>query len=264
MKRSLLLLLATVTCSAEPIRIEGSDALGAKLVPMLSRLYERNNPGVTFSVAANGSTAAFTALNDKVAEIGMSNREPRPAELEKARERGIILLGHTAAHDAFALIVNAENSVESLTLKQVEAVFTGDMVSWDVAGGSTDPIVVYTRNTASASYTDFRKVAMSGREYTKTAVKIVGSDSPVLAVANDRRAITYVGLLFANEPSVRALRIEGLGPSHRSYPLRRRYFYYIRDDAGPRTKDFVAWATRSEEARALIREVGFLEPENED
>jgi phosphate transport system substrate-binding protein len=263
MKRSLLFLLATVMCSAEPIRIEGSDALGAKLVPMLSRLYEEINPGVTFSIAANGSTAAFTALSDKVAEIGMSNREPRPAELEKARERGITLLGHIAAYDAFALIVNAENSTEDLTLKQVEAVFTGDIISWDAAGGATGPIVVYTRNTASGSYTDFRELAMSGREYAKAAVKIVGSDSPALAVANDRRAVTYVGLLLASEPNVRALRIEGLGPSHRSYPLRRRYFYFIRDDAGPRIKDFVSWATHSEEARALVREVGFLEPENE-
>lgn len=264
MKRNLLFLLATVACGAEPIRIEGSDALGAKLVPMLSQLYEKNHLGITLTVAANGSTAAFAALNDQVAEIGMSNRDPRPAELEKAREKGFTLQRHTAAHDAYALIVNAENSIEDLTLQQVEAVFAGDVVSWAAAGGSSDRIVVYTRNTASASYMDFRNSAMRGREYAKEAVKIVGSNSPVLVVANDRRAITYVGLLLANQPNVRALRIDGFSPTHRSYPLRQNYFYFIRDDAGPQIKNFVSWATHSEEARALIREVGLLEPENKN
>ncbi|NJK93424.1 MAG: hypothetical protein HC904_17375 [Blastochloris sp.] len=72
MKFSILfIVLSSVASSAESIRIEGSDALGAKLVPLLSHLYQKSNPDTTFTITANGSQAAFTALIDKKAEIEM-------------------------------------------------------------------------------------------------------------------------------------------------------------------------------------------------
>ena len=40
------------------------------------------------------------------------------------------------AYDGIAVIVNAGNPVKSLTKKQVEQIFTGEMTDWSAVGGS--------------------------------------------------------------------------------------------------------------------------------
>ena len=67
MKKLMILALAALAASslqAQKLVIKGSDTLGAKLVPILSEEYKAMHPGVSFEIAAEGSTTGIAAITD--------------------------------------------------------------------------------------------------------------------------------------------------------------------------------------------------------
>src|SRR5260370_40821558 len=79
------------------------------------------------------------------------------------------------AYDGIAVIVNAGNPVKSLTKKQVEQIFTGEVTDWSAVGGSGGKISIYTRNTSSGTYSDFKELAMKKRDYAPGSQKMAGN-----------------------------------------------------------------------------------------
>src|SRR5882724_8738453 len=112
MKKYLLLLTALATASvasAQKLVIKGSDTLGAKLVPTLAESYKAKNPGVSFEIAAEGSTTGIAAITDGTAQIGMSSRRAKPTEMSAAQAKGITMKPTIVAYDGIAVIVNSNN-----------------------------------------------------------------------------------------------------------------------------------------------------------
>jgi phosphate transport system substrate-binding protein len=249
---------------ADPIRIKGSDLLGAKVVPLLCEEYRRQHPGAGFEIAAEGT---FGPLPDFLAgrvDILMAHRELGPREISPFEKAGVALRKAYAMTDIFAIAVHPSNPVESLTLAQVEALFTGDHVNWKAVGGNDAPVSVYTRNTASSTYKQFQVAAMKGRPYSGKLVRLPGSDMPSMSVAKDPQGITYLGNVYARSKALKVVKIDGidpLGKEVRRYPLLRPAFYYFRENARPEVKDFVAWMSTSPEAAELVRRTGFLKLE---
>src|SRR5664279_6160590 len=133
MKKIILLLaalLVTGSLSAQKLVIKGSDTLGAKLVPMLAEEYKAKHPGTTFDIAAEGSTTGIAAITDGTAQIGMSSRRAKPAEVGAATSKGVNMKPTIVAYDGIAVIVNVNNPLKGLTKKQVEQIFTGEVSDW--------------------------------------------------------------------------------------------------------------------------------------
>src|SRR5207253_6018407 len=164
MKKSLLTLFAlaagALLTRADTVVIKGSDTLGAKLVPQLAEEFKAQHPGTAFNIAAEGSTTGIAAIIDGTAQIGMSSRPTKPEEISAAKAKGVNFKETIVASDGIAAIVNAGNPVKSLTKKQVEQIFTGDVTDWSAVGGSGGKISVYTRNTSSGTYSEFKELAM--------------------------------------------------------------------------------------------------------
>src|SRR5690606_22936984 len=152
------LTLTTASLFGQKLVIKGSDTLGAKLVPMLAEEYKARHPGVSFEIAAEGSTTGISAIIDNTADIGMSSRRARPLENSTARAKGADLQTTIVAYDGIAVIVNAQNPLTALTKRQVQRIFTGDVVDWAALGGKPGRISIYTRNTSSGTYSDFKEL----------------------------------------------------------------------------------------------------------
>src|SRR5881392_3995003 len=177
MKTTTLLLtlsLATLAspASADRLVIKGSDTLGATLVPQLAEQFKAQHPGTTFDIAAEGSTTGIAAIIDGTAQIGMSSRRAKSSEVWQAAAKGINMKPTVVAYDGIAVIVNAGNPVKSLTKRQVEQIFTGEATDWSAVGGSGGKISVYTRNTSSGTYSDFKELAMKKRDYAPDSQKM--------------------------------------------------------------------------------------------
>src|SRR6478672_312796 len=148
-----LALMATGIASAHADRlvIKGSDTLGAKLVPQLAEQFKAQHPGTTFDIAAEGSTTGIAAIIDGTAQIGMSSRRAKSSEIGAASAKGV-------------------------NMKQVEQIFTGEVTDWSAVGGSGGKISVYTRNTSSGTYSDFKELAMKKRDYAPGSQKMAGNE----------------------------------------------------------------------------------------
>lgn len=256
-----LFILGVSQLQAGVIRLQGSDTMGAKLVPQLSEHYRAHDRDVTFEIGAEGTSSGLPGLLAGTTDILMASRELKAKEMMPFKNAGIGLKRADAAADVYVIVVNAENPVRDLTLAQVEGLFAGDHVNWKAVGGRDAPVAIYTRNTASGTYKDFQLMAMNGRAYAKAAIKLGGGDPPFMTVPKDPNGIGYVGLAYAKAKGLAVVKIDGVDPLGKEvarYPLLRHCYYYHREDARAEVVEFVRWASSSAEAKETAVKLGFL------
>src|SRR5467141_1380035 len=267
MKLTHVVLILTVAfgmaeANAERLVIKGSDTLGAKLVPQLAEQFKAQHPGTTVDIAAEGSTTGIAAIIDGTAEIGMSSRRAKSSEVGAASAKGRSMKPVLVAYDGIAVIVNAGNPVKSLTKKQVEQIFTGEVTDWSAVGGSGGKISVYTRNTSSGTYSDFKELAMKKRDYAPSSQKMAGNEQIAAEVGKNPNGIGYVGLAYTKATGVRVVPIDGAAPSKESvlgktYPYARPTFYYTNGNPSGLAKDFIDF-TVSAAGQKIVEQVGFV------
>ena len=214
---TLALLAATLShANADRLVIKGSDTLGAKLVPQLAEQFKAQHPGTTFDIAAEGSTTGIAAIIDGTAQIGMSSRRAKTSEVGAAASKGKHMKPTIVAFDGIAVIVNSANPIKGLTKKQVEQIFTGDVTDWSAVGGSGGKISVYTRNTSSGTYSDFKELAMKKRDYASGSQKMAGNEQIAAEVGKNPNGVGYVGMAYIKAGGVKAMPIDGAVPSTKS------------------------------------------------
>src|SRR6267143_3110125 len=247
---------------ADRLVIKGSDTLGAKLVPQLAEQFKAQHPGTTFDIAAEGSTTGIAAIIDGTAQIGMSSRRAKSSEIGAAAAKGVNMKPTIVAYDGIAVIVNANDPVKSLTKKQVEQIFTGDVTDWSGVGGSGGKISVYTRNTSSGTYSDFKELAMKKRDYAPGSQKMAGNEQIAAEVGKNPNGVGYVGMAYTRAGGIKALPIEGAVPSTQSvqshtYPYWRPTFYYTNGEPSGLAKQFVDF-TIGPAGQRIVAQVGFV------
>src|SRR5438046_5245013 len=256
------LALLTSQAYADRLVIKGSDTLGAKLVPQLAEQFKAQHSGTTFDIAAEGSTTGIAAIIDGTAQIGMSSRRAKPAEVAAASSKGVNMKPTIVAYDGIAVIVNSAHSVKSLTKKQVEQIFTGEVTDWSAVGGSGGKISIYTRNTSSGTYSDFKELAMKKRDYAGASQKIAGNEQIASEVGKNPNGVGYVGLAYTKAGGIKVMPIDGVLPSNQSvhaktYPYARPTFYYTNGEPTGLAKQFLDF-TISGVGQKIAAQVGFV------
>src|SRR5437588_2728029 len=252
----------TAEARAEKLVIKGSDTLGAKLVPQLAEQFKAQHPGTTFDIAAEGSTTGIAAIIDGTAQIGMSSRRAKSSEVGTASAKGINMKPTIVAYDGIAVIVNTNSPVKSLTKKQVEQIFTGEVTDWSAVGGSGGKISIYTRNTSSGTYSDFKELAMKKRDYAGGSQKMAGNEQIAAEVGRNPAGVGYVGLAYTKAAGIKIMPIDGILPSVQSvhaktYPYARPTFYYTNGEPSGLAKQFLDF-TISAAGQKIVAQVGFV------
>lgn len=262
----ILLFLAVVSATsagfARKLVIKGSDTLGAKLVPTLAEEYKAQSPGASFEIAAEGSTTGIAAIIDGTAQIGMSSRRAKATEASAATAKGVTLKPIIVAHDGMAVVVNAGNPIAKLTRRQVEQIFSGDVTDWSAVGGKPGRISIYTRNTSSGTYSDFKDLAMKKRDYARSAQKMAGNEQIAAEVAKNANGIGYVGLAYMDASGVKVVAIDGVLPSKeavlaKKYAYARPTFYYTNGEPSGEAAKFIAF-TLSDVGQSIAEKIGFV------
>lgn len=266
MKNILLAAVAALAlgsvAQAQKLVIKGSDTLGAKLVPQLAEEYKAKNPNVSFEIAAEGSTTGIAAIIDGTAQIGMSSRRARPTEVSAAQAKGVTMKPTIVCYDGMAVIVNANSPISALTKRQVEQIFTGDVTDWSAVGGSPGRISVYTRNTSSGTYSDWKDLAMKKRDYAPSSQKMAGNEQIVAEVAKNPNGIGYVGLAYIHAPGIKVVPINGIMPSketvlNKTYAYARPTFYYTNGEPSGEAAKFIEF-TLSDAGQQVVEKIGFV------
>ena len=259
-----LVILGAAVCltRADTLVIKGSDTLGAKLVPQLAEEFKAQHPGTTFNIAAEGSTTGIAAIIDGTAQIGMASRPTKPEEVAAAKAKGVNFKETIVAYDGIAVIVSTANPIKGLTKKQVEQIFTGDVTDWSALGGPGGKISVYTRNTSSGTYSEFKELAMKKRDYAPDSQKMAGNEQIAQEVGKNPNGVGYVGLAYVKASGIKVVAIDSATPSKESvlgkaYPYARPTFYYTNGEPTGLAKQFVDF-TVSAAGQKIVEQVGFV------
>lgn len=113
--------------SAKPsgkIVVAGSSSI-TPLMEKLKEGYKLVNPNAIIEIQQSDSTTGINSAIEKIADIAMVSREFKDNELKSGLKTQILAL------DGLAVIVNKENSINSLSKESVKKIFTGEITDWN-------------------------------------------------------------------------------------------------------------------------------------
>ncbi len=225
------------------INTRGVDELN-NIVTLLGEAFLKHHPGVRFEVEGKGGSTAPPMLYADAVSFGTMTRPYLERELTPFLEKfGYGPTYFTVTYDVLAVWVHEDNPIWSLTLAQLDAIFSetrklghGEAITkWGQLGLGGEwaerPITAHGRNAASGSYGFFMRSALGGGRMKEGYVEHPGSTKMVEAIASDRGAIGFTGIGYRSE-GIRAVPLEKeagqggippeLGPAMRGeYPLAR-------------------------------------------
>lgn len=105
------------------ITIGGSSSV-TPVMEKLKEAYVKLNPNVTVDVQQNDSSSGMKGAIDGIYDIGMASRDIKDSE----KEAGLSSI--KIALDGIAVIVNKDNTLDSITSEQIKNIYTGSLTKW--------------------------------------------------------------------------------------------------------------------------------------
>ena len=105
------------------ITIGGSSSV-TPVMEKLKEAYVKLNPDVTIDVQQNDSSSGMKGAIDGIYDIGMASRDVKDSEKEAGLNSIKIAL------DGIAVIVNKDNTLDSITSEQIKNIYTGSLTKW--------------------------------------------------------------------------------------------------------------------------------------
>jgi phosphate transport system substrate-binding protein len=226
----------------------GSDTL-ANLMTLWAEDFKKQYPNVNIQIQAAGSSTAPPALTEGTSNLGPMSREMKSEEIAAFEGRyGYKPTAIGVAIDALAVYVHKDNPVASLTIPQVDAIFSAtrkcgykeDVKTWGQLGLTGDwaarPIQLYGRNSVSGTYGYFKEFALCKGDFKNTVAEQPGSASVVQGVTKTLAGIGYSGIGYKTS-GVRAVplvddegKVEEATTENAvsgAYPLSRFLYVYV-------------------------------------
>ena len=155
------------------------------------------------------STHGIRDVESGIADIVSTSHDSLAQE---QRESGVELV--PIAWNALKIIVNKDNPVTSLSLDQLQAIFSGEITNWSELGGGKQNIEVYVylqdksaaRRIREILFTDNSRIIKPGRTFNAT-------ESLELALMKNPHAIAISGDNDADTSNVNIVAVDGVMPS---------------------------------------------------
>lgn len=230
----------------------GSDTLN-NLMTLWAEGFQAIYPNVKIQIEGKGSSTAPPALIEGTAQLGPMSRALKGTEIDAFEKKfGYKPTEIKVSIDALAVYVHKDNPIASLTMQQVDSIFSSTrkaggpaMERWSEVGLTGDwasrPLSLYGRNSASGTYGFFKDVALKGGDFKATVKEQPGSSSVVQGISTDLGGIGYSGIGYMTS-GVRAVPLAGAdgkayGPSPENcmtgkFPLARFLYIYVNKKPG--------------------------------
>jgi phosphate transport system substrate-binding protein len=257
---ALVFFMAGLAVAADSLVIKGSTTV-LPISQAALEAYMKANKGVQISLSGGGSGEGIKALIDKSTDIANSSREIKKEEIALAATKGVKPVEHVIAYDALTPIVNPKNKVKGLSTDQLSLIYQGKITNWKEVGGEDLKIVVISRDSSSGTFESWDHFVMKKAKVTPRAQMLASNGAIVTAIANNRYAISYVGMGYVNK-SVKALEVNGVAASaqtalSRQYPFSRELYMYTNGEPKGEVAKFIAFL-KSVAGQVIVKKEGFV------
>lgn len=199
-----------------------------------------------------------------------------PSEDEKklAKEKGVEFEIVPIVKDAFVFFVNTDNPVESLTLEQIQNIYSGDIKNWKDVGGENERILAYQRPENSGSQSGMLELVMKGKKMMKPLTETVSQTMEdiidvISDYSNGKNAIGYSYYYYATQmytnDKMKMLAVNGIDPTYENiktglYELQTQYYAVIRrnEEQNSETRKLLN-AMKSERGQNVAKEAGYVQ-----
>ena len=140
-----------------------------------------------------GSSPGIRMLLEGRVDFVQSSRSLLPEEYKLAKRKGIKLKQVPVAVDSIAVAVNPKLDIPGLTLSQLQAIYTGKIISnWQEIGGPDLPITVYSRPASTGEIVDFiNSKIFQNREMGSNVIFVPTATQALRQLANNPGGIYY-------------------------------------------------------------------------
>lgn len=170
--------------------------------------------------------------------------EPAPSVVAELKEAGFSYQMAPFAVEGLVFLVNADNGVDSLTVEQVQKIYTGEITNWSQVGGADLEIKAFQRNETAGSQTMMQKLVMGELPMMEAEKEYVigemsGLIEAVRSYDNTSSAIGYSVYYYCKNMNMadglKILQIDGVTPGPESfrsgaYPFLNPYYVVMAED----------------------------------
>ena len=258
----------------------GSDTMNNEMTLWAEGFY-RLYPNVKIEIEGKGSSTAPTALIAGTSQFGPMSREMKAKEVDDFEKKfGYKPTGLPTSVDMLAVYVHKDNPLASMSLSQVDAVFSKtrkagfekDVKTWGDLGltgeWANKPISMYGRNSASGTYGFFKEIVLKNGDFKDSVKEQPGSSSVVQGVASDLYGIGYSGIGYKTA-DVKAIALsekvggKAVPADHENaysgdYPLSRFLWLYVNHKPGseidPLRREFIRYIFSMEGQKDVVKD----------
>lgn len=262
------------------IKTVGSDTMN-NMMTLWAEDFRKAYPNVQVEIEGKGSSTAPPALVEGTATFGPMSRTMKDEEVDQFEAKyGYKPTALRTSIDMLSIYVNKDNPITSLTLQQIDAIFSktrkggapAEVRTWGDLGLTGEwkdkPISLYGRNSASGTYGYFKEHALFKGDYKDEVKEQPGSASVVQGVASDKYAIGYSGIGYktadvrevplkataADEPISATPEFAYTG----KYPLARFLYIYVNQKPGealdPLRREFILYVFSKDGQSDVIKD----------
>lgn len=218
----------------------------------------------------NNTHPSFVKLIDGEVEVIFTARSISRDETVYAEEKGVELIEKPIAKDALAFLVHPENTVDNLSIAQIQGIYTGDIMHWSEVGGPDMAITPYVRNRNSGSQEKFETMVMAGltiKEFPELQIGTVMM-SPYYQLEADESGIAYSPFYYysviVDNDSTKAIGVNGIDMTkdnvrNNTYPYVTDVYAAVRSDIDKSSMAYKLFEyITSEEGQAIVEESGYV------
>ncbi|WP_374718598.1 phosphate ABC transporter substrate-binding protein PstS family protein [Parageobacillus toebii] len=244
------------------ITLAGSTAL-QPLAEEAANQFMEKYPDVSITVQGGGSGTGVNQVAAGAVQIGNSD-VPSAEKLEDKSKAGE-LIDHKVAGIAFALVVNKDVNVDSLTTKQIQDIFSGKITNWKDVGGKDEKINVINRPASSGTRATFEKTVMKDVKINEAIGTVQDSNGAVeQAINSTPGSISYVAMsyLIGEKKDLKTLKIDGVEPTIENiktekYPFWSYEYMITKGEPKDAVRGFIEFV-KSDEFASKVKEMGYI------
>ena len=300
----ILLQITPTICRAENIRIitDNISEVAQNISNANEALFTKDNlPRIDASLATQPLVSAMinNFVGEKVTdeELDYSNThpgyiklidgdkdlivvtQPSQEELEYAKSKNVELEVIPVVNEGFVFYVNSENPVDSLSIKQIQDIYSGKITNWKDVGGNDEKIRAFQRPVNSGSQTGMLSLVMKDVELMKAPKEnmIETMESIINLVSdfdNGLNSIGYSYYYYATtmfdtidetvKDKIKFIKVNDVEPNKETiktheYPFYTNYYIVIRKDEteNSQTRKLVE-AMLSQRGQDVAEEAGYV------
>ena len=236
------------------------------------------DPFYTTNLKCTQTHNAIIGLIDGKNDLIIVARKMSADERQYAESAGVSLIETPIALDALDFILNPQNQVNSLTVKQIQDIYLGNITNWSEVGGTDEEIKPFIRNANSGSQEMMSEIVMNGEDMADWEVSYSDAEtvSSMFAVyeelTNHPNSICFTPHYYKDfmvrdifgDDRAKTLAVNEIMPDantieNKTYPFTAEVYVSIRSDLDHNSMAYKLYLwLRTDSGKSIIRESGYV------